>query len=314
MTRNDPTGTAHGPREANRDVTVVFVAYGLDTLDLSWVPEAVPVVVVHNDDRLAPTEVREHPGVVHLHPGRNLGFGQGVMFGLPHVDTDRVVLCNPDVVLGDAHWNALRAAGSLDVVSIPLVDTAGRHTVVASPYPGPAATCLTGLHLGWLAPRGGRLRSLLGAVGGNWGAAHVASLSRPAGTWPLHERWLSGAVMSIDTGLLRAFRFDQRYFLYFEDTDLCARIAAAQPGSRAVVEDVAPAVHQVGGSATTRASDALARLARCRSAAIYAGDRNGNRWHLAATVLRSAAWFLAHLGGRWGRAAAIVRANEDVRW
>lgn len=314
MIENDPSGTTHAPHGATRNVTALFVTYGLDTLDLSWVPASVPVLVVHNDNCLAPPAVRGHPDVVHLHPGRNLGFGQGVMFGLPHVDTDRVVLCNPDVVLGDAHWSALQTPERLDIVTIPLIDADGRRTVVASPYPGPAATCLTGLHLGRLAPRGGRLRNLLQAVGGSWGTTHAASLTSPVGIWPLHERWVSGATMSVDAEILREVQFDERYFLYFEDTDLCARIATAQPASRAVVTDVLPAVHRVGGSVTTPASYALARLARCRSAAIYAGDRDGHPWHLAATVLRSAAWLLAHRGRRWKQATAVVRANGNVRW
>src|SRR4051812_9413167 len=89
--------------------TAVYVAYAIDRLDVGWLPDDTPVVVVHNDDRLPEDAVGG--AVTHVRPGGNVGFGAGVNAALPYVATDRVVLLNPDTELRDVHWRALTDAG-----------------------------------------------------------------------------------------------------------------------------------------------------------------------------------------------------------
>jgi hypothetical protein len=257
-------------------------------LALDWLPDSADIVVVHNDASLDRCSTKGRP-VVHIEAGHNVGFGAAVNLALRQITTDRVVLCNPDVALTELHWNALRVGGPDDVVTVPLVDPERCPTSVTSRYPTPFSHVVSGYRLGRFAPRGSRARSALSRGFGSWGHAHKQSLSRPVGTWPLRDRWVSGAVLSIDTARLDAIAgFDERYFLYYEDVDLCRRFSARFPAARAVVADVPPGTHQVGGSAGTdsRQSRDVERL-RLESAVRYASAETGPGWRACERLLRA---------------------------
>ncbi|MHB8464576.1 MAG: glycosyltransferase [Acidimicrobiales bacterium] len=253
------------------ETTAVFVAYGVDHLDLDEVPASVPIVVVHNDGCLLPATITR-PDVIHVFAPGNVGFGAGANLALPHVRTRRVVFVNPDVELRPDHWRAVTDASADEVVTVPLTDGDGVPTVVACPYPGPVRLLLAAYRLGRFAPRSG----LRGRV-----------VARPFGSRPLRDAWISGAVLSVDAGRLRAVGgFDERYFLYFEDVNLCARLAERFPSMRARVAAVAPGVHGVGGAAVTPVDRHRVAGERVRSAKRYASDRPGWRWRLAAGLVR----------------------------
>jgi N-acetylglucosaminyl-diphospho-decaprenol L-rhamnosyltransferase len=267
--------------------TAVFVSFATPVLDLDWIPEAANVVIVHNDTSLDRASITR-PGVVHVDAGRNVGFGAAVNLALPHVTTERVVLCNPDIVLTPHHWDVLRNAGPDDVLTVPLLDEHQQPTSVTSRYPTVVSHLASGYRLGRFAPRGGWLRTTVTRGLGSWGRAHEASLRAPAGTWPLSERWVSGAVLSADAARLREIGgFDERYFLYYEDVDLCRRFARRFPTARAVVADTPPGVHRVGGSVTEH-TDSRATVERLRrqSAVTYAHDQEGWSWRVCEALLR----------------------------
>lgn len=75
----------------------------------------------------------------------------------------------------------------------------------------------------------------------------VASRRRrvpPAGP---HEPWLSGACFAVSRALWEHVGgFDEDYFLYWEDVDLCRRVADS--GARLAVLDHVAAVHDAGGT------------------------------------------------------------------
>lgn len=267
--------------------TAIYVAYATRTLDLTWLPETARIVIVHNDDELDRGTL-DRQDVIHVDAPGNVGFGAGVNLALSHVTTTRVVLCNPDIGLARRHWEALLDAGPDDVVTVPLVDVDGRLTSVASCYPTAASHLASGYRLGRLAPRGSRTRAVLTAPLGRWGRAHEESLHRPVGTWPLHARWLSGAVLSVDAARMRAIGgFDDRYFLYYEDVDLCRRLSQRFPASRARVADVAPGIHRVGGSAVSSPARSAVERIRLDSAVRYAQAQPGPLWTACATLLRA---------------------------
>jgi len=242
------------------------------------------VVVVHNDDsfdRCAPGR----DAVRHVEAGGNIGFGAAVNRALPLVVTDRVILCNPDVRLTRVHWDALAEADADEVVTVPLLDEQGVPTSVTSAYPTPISHVASGYRIGRLAPRGGRRRTVATRMLGAWGRDHTKSLTAPVGSWPLTERWVSGAVLSIDTErLLRIDGFDEEYFLYYEDVDLCRRFAARFPLARAQVADVPWGTHAVGASARG-ARDRAVERARLDSAIRWARRHRGAAWQLAADAL-----------------------------
>lgn len=265
--------------------TAVYVVYATRTLDLDWLPANATVVVVHNDAHLDRASLRRP--VVHVEPGANVGFGAGINYALPSVDGPRVVLCNPDLVLTSEHWRALIDDVTVDeVVTIPLRDATGVSTSVCSRYPTPLSHLMSGYRVGRWFPRGSKARTWLSRLLGASGRAHRESLATPTGNWPLSERWVSGAALSIDAERLRAVGgFDEGYFLYAEDVDLCARLARRDPEMRAVVVDVEPGIHEVGGTA---AGESL-RVERIRleSALRYAEAQPGTMWSLCATLLRA---------------------------
>jgi len=266
--------------------TAVVVTFATPFLDVGWIPDDAPIVVVHNDDQLDRSGLTRAE-ILHLEPGNNIGFGAAVNLALEHVTTARIVLCNPDVSLTTDHWKALVDAEPDEVVTVPLVDAMGQLTSVVSRYPTPISHLASAYRLGRFAPRGGHVRRVATQTLGAWGRAHRESLATPVGTWPLSERWVSGGVLSVDTARLRAVGgFDPNYFLYYEDVDVCERLADAFPDTRAVVADVAAGDHQVGGSALGHPERTRVERDRRASAARYARSRSGAGWSACATLLR----------------------------
>ena len=202
------------------------------------------------------------------------------------------MLCNPDLVLTAGHWRVLTAGVSdHELVTVPLRDPDGAPTSVCSRYPTPLSHLASGYRVGRLLPRGSRRRTALARVLGRWGAAHEESLTDPAGRWPLTERWLSGAALSVPTEALRAVGgFDESYFLYYEDVDLCGRLAAHDSSLQAVVADAFPGGHTVGASADGRTR--TVERARLESAIRYTAAQPGRAWWLCAAALRARRRFL----------------------
>jgi N-acetylglucosaminyl-diphospho-decaprenol L-rhamnosyltransferase len=274
-------------------VTAVFVAYATRELDLSWIPPSVPVVVVHNDRSLELPSAA-HPLLREVFNDLNVGFGAAVNVALHAVPAGRVVVCNPDVVFRPEHWDALASPAPDEIRTVPLVDGLGRATWVVNPYPTPASLLLTGYRVGRLLRRWPGLRRRTVARLGAWGEQHARLRSVESGSWSLDSHWVSGAAFSVDVERLRAVGgFDDRYFLYLEDIDLCARLAGSFPQMRATVAPVAPAVHAVGGSASGRRARQVVdrhHLASCRR---YAGDRRGPAWRACSALLLPRRWWLS---------------------
>ncbi len=271
------------------DATAIYVAFRTRTIDCRWIPDSAPVIVVHNDctfDR----ETLDRPRTLHLDSPTNVGFGAAVNRAVSAATTERIVLCNPDTVLTPEHWFALDGDAD-EVVTIPLVDDSGAPTSVVAPYWTPLALAGTSLRLGArLAPLGSRRRRLLSDHGGAWLRDQNLSLSPVTAStgddvtpvsgrsWPLQQRWVSGAVMSIDRRRMSSVDgFDTRYFLYFEDTDLCRRLAGMYPAMTARVAATAPGRHTVGATGAGPGSSAVERVRR-RAAVIYGAGQVGWQW------------------------------------
>jgi N-acetylglucosaminyl-diphospho-decaprenol L-rhamnosyltransferase len=261
-----------------------MVLYRTRHVDLTSIPEGWPVVLVHNDRDLDPSSI-SRPGVRHLFAPGNIGFGAGVNLALPELATERVVLCNPDTALAPEHWEALAPAPPHEVRTLPLVDDRGTPTSVVNSYPTPLSHLLTGFRVGRIAPLGSRRRRLLSRASGGYARNNDAGLRLRGGRWPMTSRWASGAVMSVDCRRLAEVEgFDEGYFLYFEDVDLCQRLSERHPDTELVLVPTPPAVHHVGVSA--RGSRSAVERVRLRSARRYARARPGSAWAITAALLR----------------------------
>lgn len=267
------------------NATVVYVAYGVDSLDLSWIPAETSVVIVHNDALLTASAC-QHRNVSHFWCDKNLGFGPAVNRALAAVTTPRVILCNPDTVLTDSHFEVLNSTDPSAIMAIPLVEADGVANAVVTPYWNVPAFIATAWRLGRFVPRGGPLIDRLLPLLGPFGAGHKEALAHTAGEWPLSERWVSGAVFSIATAAIRSVGgFDDAYFLYFEDADLHQRLGQTHPELRIHLADVDPGRHTVGGSVATSQDSADVRRHRQRSARTYASRQPGPAWRIAETLI-----------------------------
>ncbi|MBK8095714.1 MAG: glycosyltransferase family 2 protein [Planctomycetes bacterium] len=134
---------------------------------------------------------------------------------------------------------------------------------------------------------------------------HVAA---PSGRTEHRAGFITGCTMLLDAAMLRAgLRFDEGFFLYAEDADLCARVVAA--GRQLWVTQQATVHHRGGGS-----HDGTEVLPGQTSSQLYWLTRSKVRFarrHLTA-VQRAWFWFAALLlkpvaGLLLGHGVAFVR-------
>ncbi len=250
--------------------TLVVVCYRTEHLDLSWVPADAEVIGVLND--ATPPAVTPDRAVRWITPASNVGFGAAVNLASQQARGRRLVVVNPDCHLQPVHWDALTSAGSEVVGTVPLKSPDGRETTVRSPYPSPTAFLLGAWRMRH------RLRRLLPLVDR---LTRQGTAAR--GRRPLASHWVSGAAFSVDRDRFRAVGgFDEEFFLYYEDVDLCQRLAAAFPDMEALVADVPPGRHQVGGSGTPAVA-----LLRRTAARQFARKQRGRLWRLAEALVPS---------------------------
>ena len=227
---------------------VVIVAYesagvlpGL-LADLASHEPDVRVIVVDNASPSGPPHVE--PPVELLVLDRNRGYGAGCNAGARLLtDSTHLAFLNPDIRLSAPSLTQL-AAGLTDrpraaIATGPIVDPLGRR--VPSAW-GPTSIMRAGwMAAGWQAPR---LRS---AVGRYLGRGAFTSSASTANDELLVDGHVLGGAIVVD---VRAFAelggFDERYFMFWEDADLCHR--ARQRGWTVHLLPADPIQHAAGTS------------------------------------------------------------------
>ncbi len=190
------------------------------------------IIVVDNAsaDGTADYVRSEFPAATPIESGGNLGYGRGCNIGLRHATTPYVLFQNPDSVLEPDELEKLvrfldeRPAAALVA---PAIVEGGGDLQNAGRLPTPIN--VLAIAAGW------RI----------WGDRR-----RPIkpGEEPFQTDWLGGALlMGRRELLLQVGGFDPRFFLYFEETDLCKRVGGHGHQLWAVGQAVAR--HQVHASA-----------------------------------------------------------------
>ncbi|WP_407316548.1 glycosyltransferase [Isoptericola halotolerans] len=207
---------------------VVMVAYGAPDLvraALEPLSGKFTLTVVDNSSMPQIREITEHAGGRYLDPGRNGGFAAGVNHALAHRQEPGadVLLLNPDAVVSPDDvvtlQTALHARPRTASVGPSQVDDDGTPARVVWPYPSPAATWVEALGLG-------ALRRV-----------------------PATRSFVVGSVLLLRAeALAEVGGFDERFFLYAEETDWAFR--ANRAGWRHVVVPEARAVHAGGATST----------------------------------------------------------------
>jgi N-acetylglucosaminyl-diphospho-decaprenol L-rhamnosyltransferase len=213
----------------------------------------------------------------------NAGFGRACNQGWRSTRAPLVLFLNPDA---EVTPGAVVALADL-LETRPAVAAAGPRTRSADG----AIQVSTGPDLGWLAEA--RQRRLVRAVARRDPVALAEAEARYAVE---HEPdWVSGSCLIARRSALEAVSgFDERFFLYEEDADLCRRLRAA--GGRIVFTPSAEVRHRVGTS-MSRAPE-RARLEYHRSHLLYYRKHNGPLARSALVTLLGARGVLG-----WTRAA-----------
>jgi GT2 family glycosyltransferase len=222
------------------------------------------IVIVDNaSSDGTPSHLRARwPAIRLIETGANLGFAAASNVGIRGSRGDLVLCLNPDTVVPAGALDRLAALiegrPEVAVVGPRLIDGHGRAELSWGPMPTP-----------WTELRQKLLQR--GAARG-WPvvAALVGRLTRRARA----VDWVSGACLLIRrTDLEIAGLFDERYFMYVEDVDLCATVRRA--GRVVLFAPQGEIVHLRGRSLAASAGTAHALLDRSRLL-FYA--KHGSRW------------------------------------
>lgn len=264
------------------------------------------VIVVDNasHDGSAAMVARDFPQYELIASDVNLGFAAANNAGFLRASGDYVVLLNPDAFLtGDTLGRALRhmqAAPQVGLAGGLLRDLRGQAQPSGRLFPSPLNDLLT---LSGLAARFPRSR-FFGRFDRTW--ADPAEAAR--------VDWVPGAFAIIRRAALQAAGpFDERFFLYYEEVDLCRRIAAA--GYEVWYwPDVV--VDHIGGECSKTLSDmdfsssgSQLTLWRLRAGLLYFRKHHG--WLTAWAVNRLELWW--HCLRAWKNAGRPARRADSER-
>ncbi len=262
------------------DITAVIVTYRsaemiedcLRSLDGAGTSHSVRAVVVDNasDDgsvdvvaRVA-SEIATPVEVVAR--GTNDGFGVGCNVGLARADGQWVLFLNPDTKC---------PPGALDA----LVATAEAH-----PRAGIVAPALVGRD-GRVQPTLERVYRLGRVV---LGLVRIGGANRPypppeSGP-PIEVPWVHAAAILMRVEVARSVHgFDERFFLYAEDMDLCARVRAA--GWTVLVVPEVRVAHIGGASAAVAGGEAMVAGRRVHGMTLFLSVHQGRAAALVFAAL-----------------------------
>ena len=198
------------------------------------------IVMVDNasGDGTADHVRRRWPAVRVIEAGGNLGFARANNLGIRDTAGELVLLLNPDTVAKpgaiDTLVDALEGTPDAAVIGPRVVDGQGRAELSF----GPMLTPLAELRQKMLVRRHDRADSM------------ASSWVERATRRRRHVDWVSGVCLLIRRAdLVAAGLLDERYFMYFEDVELCAAVRAAN--RRVLFEPRAEIVHLRGRSASS---------------------------------------------------------------
>ena len=226
------------------------------------------VWVVDNGSREDPTATleREHPGIRVLRNARNLGYGggnnRGLTEALAHGATYAVLLNNDTVVAPDTVRRLVGAAEGDGRIAMA--------TPVIFYYDRPTEVYWDGGVVDWRA-----------------GDVRHDSRSLSVDDHLVKSEWLDGSVLLVRMAALREIGLlDERYFLYYEDSEWSVR--GARRGWTNVVTRTAHAWHKVARSSGGRANPAV-RFYYLRNRYLFMKTHHPSRWGLG--------WRVRHVRG-----------------
>ena len=184
----------------------------------------------------AASGISNAPGIQLLKNERNLGFGAAVNQGFRRSRGEMILLLNPDAEFEEGALaplvETLRSQPETDLAAPALILPSGERQASPRRFYTPLVALARRTPLARV-PLGRRLLGL-----------HLMTQSDPMS--PQDVDWVSGAAMLLRrSSVPTAGPFDERYFLYFEDVDLCRRLAAS--GRKVHFEPTSRVRHALAG-------------------------------------------------------------------
>jgi N-acetylglucosaminyl-diphospho-decaprenol L-rhamnosyltransferase len=261
-----------------------LVACVASVLAQETAPELVVIDNASSDDSLA--ELRQaHPAVRVVQAGANLGYARAANLGIAATGAPVVAVLNPDTLLAPGAGSALVARFAAD----PELAAAGPqlHNPDGSVYPSAR-----------------QVPSIVDAVGHGllffvWRDNPFTRRYRETDADPGRPRdvdWVSGAAIWLRRAALDDVGgWDERYFMYVEDVDLCWRLRRA--GWRVAYEPAGTVEHLLGVSTASRPYRMIAEHHRSllRFASVrFTGPRRALLGPAAAFLTARGALAMAH--------------------
>ena len=249
---------------ADLSLAVVIVSFNvraeLDACLSSFVgytdPFPTTVVVVDNGstDGTQAMLLGKWPRVQLIESGGNVGFARANNLGVRATKSEFVLFLNPDTIVPPGSIPSLVRGLSAQ----PDAAAAGPRLKDERGFPE--------LSFGWaIGPLGELRQKIIGTLYN----LRIRSMVRTVDAWsrsPGEREWVSGAALIVRRADLEAVGlFDERFFMYTEDVDLCVRLRAR--GRKIQFVPQAEIVHLRGRSAGR--NPATARLRRRSQIAYY---------------------------------------------
>ncbi|MBZ4659095.1 MAG: glycosyl transferase family 2 [Desulfacinum sp.] len=199
---------------------------------------------IEDNGSAAPFDLSVNGNDVRVHKNKtNVGFARAVNAAARRSDAPFILLANPDTRFCDGPWDELlqymNAVPSVGVLGPLVLNIDGSLQGSARAFPSPS-TLLFGRKSPlrhWFPKSRFALKNVLD--------------SQRRRAEPMEVDWVSGACMMIRRAAFEAVGgFDERYFLFWEDADLCFRLR--QLGWRTVHHPAASVVHLIGASRRRR--------------------------------------------------------------
>lgn len=235
------------------------------------------IIVVDNassDDTVAWIEKKEK-GVVLIKNSNNVGFSRGVNQGLSRAKGEYVLFLNPDVVVGDGAIKKLLSVlqhsdGKVGIVGPRFCYPDGRFQASFGNTPSLRTELIQLFWLYKILP---------------WGRVIMPNIFS---YWQFREKhkvdWVSGGCLMMRGDLVRELGgFDERFFMYMEDIDLCLRVRDV--GYGIVYEPGANITHIHRASFHGRFT--LGNLFEARSVVLFF-----NKWHGCREMSNAVIWYL----------------------
>jgi GT2 family glycosyltransferase len=298
-------GQAYAVHESGPvDCAAVVVTYNsagdiavlLDSLPAAAAGLSIRIIVADNGSTDGTVELaRSRPDVTCIETGANLGYAGGINVGRLHGGAySSLLVLNPDAELEAGAMREMFAAledPAVGIVVPMLLDAEGRRLPSLRREP----TLIRALGDGLL---GGRVRRRPGRLSEMVWHEEAYGYRHPVD-------WATGAALLVSAACDRAVGgWDERFFLYSEETDYFARARAA--GFRVDFEPSARVRHRGGGSGRSDALLALQAVNRVRymekhhrwprlywlAVLLHEALRSGDPGHRSAllAVLRRSRW------------------------